>query len=184
MLNINLHPFPVLATERLVLRQMNEMDAGELFALRSNKNTMEFLDRPLAESNEDALLLIRKINQSLANNDGITWAVTLKNNPALIGTIGFWRIMKEHYRAEIGYMLKEEFQKKGIMQEAVLATLHYGFYVMKLHSVEANVNPFNIASIKLLEKNNFIREAYFKENYYYKEKFLDSAVYSLITPVK
>ncbi len=120
MLNINLHPFPVLATERLVLRQMNEMDAGELFALRSNKNTMEFLDRPLAESNEDALLLIRKINQSLANNDGITWAVTLKNNPALIGTIGFWRIMKEHYRAEIGYMLKEEFQKKVSCREEFL----------------------------------------------------------------
>jgi ribosomal-protein-alanine N-acetyltransferase len=52
---------------------------------------------------------------------------------------------------------------------------------MKLHSIEAHVNPNNIASIKLLEKNGFIREAYFKEDYFYDGKFLDTAVYSLLT---
>ncbi len=68
------------------------------------------------------------------------------------------------------------------MQEAILTILDYGFKIMKLHSVEANVNPNNAASIKLLERNNFIREAYHKENYYYNGKFLDSAIYSLLTP--
>jgi ribosomal-protein-alanine N-acetyltransferase len=58
--------------------------------------------------------------------------------------------------------------------------LKYGFEVLKLHSIEANVNPENIASIKLLEKNNFVREAYFRENYFYNGKFLDSAIYSLV----
>ncbi len=51
---------------------------------------------------------------------------------------------------------------------------------MNLHSIEANVNPGNTASIKLLEKNNFTREAYFKENYFYDGKFLDTAIYSLL----
>ncbi|MDO8550886.1 MAG: GNAT family protein [Ignavibacteria bacterium] len=53
---------------------------------------------------------------------------------------------------------------------------------MKLHSIEGTVNPNNLPSIKLLEKNNFIREAYFKENFYYNGKFLDTAIYSLINP--
>ena len=70
------------------------------------------------------------------------------------------------------------------MQEAIEAVLDYGFTAMQLHSVEANVNPANEASKKLLDKNNFIQEGYFKENYYYNGEFLDSAVYSLISPLK
>jgi ribosomal-protein-alanine N-acetyltransferase len=58
--------------------------------------------------------------------------------------------------------------------------LYYGFEFMKLHSVEANVNPDNTPSIKLLERNNFSREAYFKENYFYDGKFLDTVIYSLL----
>jgi ribosomal-protein-alanine N-acetyltransferase len=182
MLTVNFSPFPVLSTERLLLRQVTKNDAHELFQLRSSKTVMNFIDRPMAVSITDALQLIEKINDSLINNDGITWAITLKNYAALVGTIGFWRMMKEHYRAEIGYMLHPDLQGKGIMQEAITAVLDYGFYIMKLHSVEANVNPANTASIKLLERNNFIKEAHFKENYFYNNTFLDSAVYSLLAP--
>jgi ribosomal-protein-alanine N-acetyltransferase len=74
-------------------------------------------------------------------------------------------------------------QGKGIMQEALSAVLNYGFELLKLHSVEANVNPNNVSSIKLLERNGFVREAYFKENYYYNNQFLDTAIYSLLTPI-
>ena len=63
----------------------------------------------------------------------------------------------------------------------MVAVLNYGFTVMELHSVEANVNPDNAASISLLEKNHFIREACFKENYYFDGRFLDSAIYSLLS---
>jgi ribosomal-protein-alanine N-acetyltransferase len=58
--------------------------------------------------------------------------------------------------------------------------LDYGFNIMNLHSVEANVNPDNLASIKLLANNGFKREAYFKENYFYNGKFLDTMIYSLL----
>jgi len=154
----------------------------ELFRLRSDKNIMRFIDRPPATSLKDAMDLVRKIDEALISNDAITWAITMKNYEPLVGTIGFWRIMKEHHRAEIGYLLDTELQGKGIMQEAITAVLDYGFSIMKLHSVEANVNPDNTASIKLLERKNFVKEAYFKENYYYNGRFLDSVIYSLLTP--
>jgi ribosomal-protein-alanine N-acetyltransferase len=51
---------------------------------------------------------------------------------------------------------------------------------MNLHSIEANINPENIASRKLLEKTGFVREAYFKENYFFNGKFIDSEIYSLL----
>ena len=180
MLTINLHPFPVISTERLLLRKIKQSDKNEIFSLRSNETLMKFIDRPIARSVADAIALIKKINESLKNNDGITWGISRKSNPALIGTIGFWRIDKAHHRAEIGYLLQEEYQGKGIMYEAISAALEYAFTVLHLHSVEANVNPANTASIKLLEKLKFLREAYFKENYFYNGIFLDSMIFSIL----
>ena len=91
---------------------------------------------------------------------------------------------KENYRAELGYLLHPSHQQKGLMQEAVLAVLFYGFSAIKLHSVEANINPANVASKKLLEKNRFVQEAYFKENFYYRGRFMDAAIYALLTLLK
>jgi ribosomal-protein-alanine N-acetyltransferase len=132
---------------------------------------------------EEASQLINKLLEMEKNNDAFTWAITYKPSSTLIGTICYWNIMKEHFRAEIGYLLHPMEQGKGIMQEALSAVLNYGFEVLKLHSVEANVNPNNVSSIKLLERNGFVREAYFKENYYYNNQFLDTAIYSLLTPI-
>lgn len=67
-----------------------------------------------------------------------------------------------------------------MMSEALQAVINYGFTNIGLHSIEANINPRNEASARILERNNFIKEAYFKENFYFNGKFLDSAIYSLI----
>jgi len=129
---------------------------------------------------DDVLALIAKIEDSLLLNEGITWGISLKEDSKLIGTIGFWRMDKANYRAEIGYMLMPEMQGKGLMHEAISTSIRYGFEEMKLHSIEANVNPANLLSKKILEKNGFVQEAYFKENYYYNGRFLDSSIYSLV----
>ena len=100
-----------------------------------------------------------------------------------MGYIGFWRIMKEHHRAEIGYALHPDLWGQGLMSEAVAATLHYGFQKMKLHSVEAGVKPDNTASIHVLERSGFILEGHFKQNYCLNGVFVDSMVYSLLTPL-
>lgn len=184
MLVCNFNPFPTLATERLTLRQVVPADANQLLRLRSDKKVMQYLDRPPLQSEEEALSLIERITKDLCNNDGITWAIALKNDPAMIGTIGFWRLIKENYRGEIGYMILPDYHGKGLMQEAMVAALRYAFDTIRFHSIEANVNPANTASIKILERNQFIREAYHRENYYYDGKFLDSAIYSLLTPYR
>ena len=184
MLNINFDPFPLLTTERLVLRQMNNDDANEIYFLRSDDEMLKYVGRPKATSIEEIMKWMEMVNDALARNEGVSWAVTLKNEPRLIGIISFWRIDKQHHRAETGYVLHPDYQKKGIMDEALKAILHYGFHTLKFHSVEANIDPENTASKHLLEHNGFIREAYYKENYFFQEKFWDSAIYSLLTPVK
>jgi ribosomal-protein-alanine N-acetyltransferase len=182
VLTLNFSPFPVLTTQRLRLRQISAADQIEMLQLRSDERVMRYIDRPRAKSIDDAMELIQKMMDGVINNESITWAITNMNDDHLIGSIGYWRIMKEHYRAEIGYMLHPNFHGKGLMQEAISAVIDFGFNDMKLHSIEANVNTGNEASQKLLEKNRFVREAFFKENFYFEGKFLDTFIYSLLTP--
>lgn len=184
MLTLNFECFPIIQTERLLLRQVEISDAKEIFILRSDERIIKYLDRPPAKSVEDALIFIEKTRELELSKNGINWAITLKEDPTLIGTICYWNILKEHYRAEIGYSLLPHYQGTGIMQEALSAVLIFGFEKMKLHSIEANVNPENKPSIKLLERNKFRKEAHFKENYYYNGKFLDTVIYSLLSPYK
>jgi len=180
MVNINFTPFPSLETERLYLRRVVKEDVNEIFALRSNKDTMKYIPRPLAKNKEDALEHIEMIEEKIEKNEGINWAITLKNDPKLIGIIGHYRIKPEHFRAEIGYMLLPEYHGKGIIAEAIKETVKYGFEIMKLHSIEAVIDPENLASESVLQKSGFVKEAHLKENEYYEGRFLDTVIYSIL----
>lgn len=181
MLEVNFNPFPVLTTTRLLLRKLEATDAEQLFMLRSDENVMKYIGKKPMQTIEEALEFINLINDNVNNNSGINWAMTLKEEPAkLIGVIGLWRIMKEHYRAEIGYMLSPEFWKKGFTKEAILKVIEYGFHELKLHSIQGNINASNIASGKALESSGFTREAHFKEDFFFDGKFEDTMIYSLL----
>jgi ribosomal-protein-alanine N-acetyltransferase len=181
-LQVSFTPFPLLRTERLVLRRMEPEDAEAMLFLRSDPGTMQYLDREPLHTVGEAALFIRHITDALERNEGITWGMSLPDDPQLIGTIGFWRLEKQHYRAEIGYLLHPDFWGQGLVSEAISAVMNYGFDVMKLHSVEANVNPANQASVRVLQKAGFVQEAYFRENYFFQGRFLDSAIFSKLAP--
>jgi len=179
-LQINFDPFPELLTERLRLRFLDMEDAVGYFEIRSNDQVMEYLARPKAETIEDAAAVIKRVHDSIQKNTGICWALCLKEDPKIIGTIGFYRTQPEHYRTEIGYELHPDFWKKGIMSEAMRAVLDYAFHKMNFHSVEANIDPINKKSRDILVRNHFLKEAHFRENYFFEGRFTDSAIYSLL----
>jgi len=181
MLEPNFTPFPEIITGRLVLGTIQKKDAAELLLLRSDEKVMQYIDKERTKSVGEAEALIKRINDDAINNEGITWRISLKEKPdKLIGTIGFWRIIKQNYRAEVGYMIHPDYWGKGLVKEALQAVINFGFNDMLLHSIEAHINPGNKASAGLLEKSGFVREAYFKEDFFFRGQFLDSAVYSLL----
>ncbi|MFB9110586.1 GNAT family N-acetyltransferase [Flavobacterium gyeonganense] len=180
MLNFNFTPFPVIETEHFILRRITDDDVNEVFELRSNPETMKYIPRPLVKTTEDALEHIGMIEEKIVKNEGINWGITLKGNPEILGIIGFYRLQPENYRAEIGYMLLPEFHGKGIITEAVKRLISYGFDDLKLHSIEAVIDPENFASEKVLQKCNFVKEAHLKEAEFYDGKFLDKVIYSLL----
>ena len=181
MPELNFSPFPELKTNRLLLRKMKVTDAPELLFLRSDEKVMQYIGREKTKTVEEAEGFIEKINVSVDANESIMWAIALLNDPdTMIGTICYWNILKDHYRAEVGYILHPNHWNKGMMKEALQTVIDFGFTKMNLHSIEGHINPGNVVSGILLEKCGFTREAYFKENFCFRGKFFDSAVYSLL----
>lgn len=182
MLILNLHPFPVLQTGRLILRALSAADAEAAFRMRADEAVMKYIGRAPAKSIKEVHDWINLVNDLHAQNEGLLWVITLRETDEFAGTICYWNMDAANHRAEIGYMLAASHQHKGIMQEAMTTVLQYGFETIRLHSIAADVNPGNQASICLLEKNGFAREANFREKCFIDGVFCDSTVYGLINP--
>ena len=179
MLELNYTPFPELKTERLLLRRLTTDDARDMFALRSNPDVMRYLGREPAQSIKEVENFINAINKSIDENENILWGITiLSNTTKIIGTICLWNFKKENFRGEIGYMLHPDHWGKGLMKEAINCVVDYGFTILKLHSIEALLDPVNVASSAVLGKTGFVKEGHLKESFYFNGKFSDSAIYS------
>lgn len=170
--------FPVLSTRRLQLSLITESHIPDLHEMRSSEYAMKFLDRPIAKNLQDTEKLFRNMELDRISKKSLSWGIFEKGRDKLIGFIGFWRMDLKNLRAEIGYMIHPEFEGKGLMTEALHVALEYGFQTLKLHTIEADVNPKNEKSIGLLLKFNFVKEAHFKESYYFNGKFLDAEIYT------
>lgn len=169
---MNFPPFTNLTTERLLLRELRLTDAHEIFLLRSNKEVNELIDRVTATSIDEAHQFINMIISNQLNNKSFMWVITLKDDPKLIGTIVYWNIVKEKDQAEIGYEMLPQYHGKGIMQEAVLKVIDFGFKTLGLKTIMAEPKSTNQPSVKLLEKCGFVKTS--KTEYGYLMYQLDS----------
>ena len=158
MLTLNFSPFPILKTDRLILRRTTIEDENEIFFLRSDENINKYVDRRPPNSLADARNHIDKLNDGIDNNESIFWGITFLNNPSIIGTICLWNISKENYTAEVGYDLMPGFQGRGIMKEAFSKVATYGLETLKLKRLTGWVHHENSRSIALLDKFNFVRD--------------------------
>jgi ribosomal-protein-alanine N-acetyltransferase len=179
---LDLSVFPKLHTDHLVLRELQLSDANSLHAIRSDKLVMQHIGRTRSKTVQDSIDLVNRIQEDRSSNNGITWGIAHKDNGALIGTIGFYRLKKEHFRGELGYMLAPEYWGKGLMSEAIQAVVECGFKQLGFHTIEADTDPLNIRSMNVLERNGFKQEGLFRESYYFDGKFFDSAIWCMINP--
>ena len=172
--------FPELETERLLLRMLSLEDAARMQQIRSNKEVMKFMDSHWHTNIELSEEFISENLEMYSLQKGLFWALIEKESQQFIGDFAFWQIDKKHCRTEIGYTLHPDYWGKGYMSEAMRKILNFGFQNLKLHSIEANINPKNTKSRNILTNVGFVKEAYFRENYFYNGKFLDSEIYSLL----
>jgi ribosomal-protein-alanine N-acetyltransferase len=155
MIETNFTPFPILTTERLVLRQLEATDDKDIFSHRSDERVNAYLEDFRHTSIEQTQAFINRIQKEVANNKTILWVITQKGHNKFLGTICLWNISKNDNKAETGYTLDPIFQRMGYMNEALVEIIDFGFNKMKLKTIEAYTHKDNESSIRLLLKNKF-----------------------------
>lgn len=178
---MNTKQFPVLETERLLLREVTKEDAPAIFRYLSDEDVMKYYGllpfKHVSEAEEE----IEWYRSIFENGTGIRWGITLKSQPdQVIGTCGFLSYVQRHARTEIGAELTKEHWRTGVMSEAFRAVLEYGFKEMNLMRIQGLIDPENVASQKLVEKFGFAREGLLRKYERTGDKFEDVFMYALL----
>lgn len=164
----------------LYLDRFVEEDAPLIYKLRSDPTVLKYISREPMASEADAIEWTQERIKDFEENKGINWVIRKQKGGKLMGTVGFWRYDAERFRAEVGYSLLPEHHGQGIMSRCLKCILPFAFEELNMHSVSAEIDPYNLASKKVLEKAGFRKEAHFTEDFYFRGVFSDSAVYSLL----
>lgn len=87
--------------------------------------------------------------------------VVRRDDRAILGTVNISQIVRGHFQsAYLGYWIGAPFAGQGYMREGLALVLRYAFGPLRLHRVEANIQPGNLPSRRLLEGLGFRLEGY------------------------
>ncbi|MUK90760.1 GNAT family N-acetyltransferase [Ornithinibacillus sp. L9] len=172
--------FPILKTERLVLRKIEESDAHSIMEYLSDEEVVQYYGLEPFETIQDALSEIAWYQKIWNEKTGVRWGITRRGENQVIGSCGFLNIAAQHFRAEIGYELHRHYWGQGIATEAIEAILRFGFEQLKFQRIQALIEPPNIPSQKLLEKQGFTQEGLLRNYEYTSGNFDDLYMYSLL----
>jgi RimJ/RimL family protein N-acetyltransferase len=172
--------FGTLTTQRLVLRDIVLGDAEAFFAYKFLPESTKYqFWRP--KSLEEIKEFIRGMQTVQVNAPGawLQLAVCLKDAGAMIGDIGLHFPAEDKDEAEIGYTIAPEHWGRGYATEAVKAAAAYLLGALGKRSVRASADPRNAASIAVLEKAGFKKEAVIPGSVLMDGEWCDDAIYVL-----
>lgn len=171
-------PFPTLHTSRMLLRQLSGSDAPALLALYGNADFMRYSGTVPWACIEDANAYLAA--DARQREEGAAKRFGLQLSGALVGTCSLLNIHPQGRRCEIGYGLAPDYWGRGLAGEAVDAVVDYAFSALAMRRVQANVDPRNAASVRLLERLGFQLEGTLREHHLVNQRPADSSIFGLL----
>ncbi|MFO1506769.1 MAG: GNAT family protein [Lysobacterales bacterium] len=171
---------PELAGPRVRLRALGAGDVDALFALHSDPEVMRYWSYPPWRERAEAEAHVVRIARERESTETYPWATTLHGDDTLIGTVTLFGIHREHLRAVLGYALARRHQGRGLASEAVGLAIAFAFGPLGLERIEADIDPDNVASCRLVERAGFLREGYLRERWRVGGGVQDTALYGLL----
>lgn len=178
MTTLDLSGIEKIHTERLILKMITAETAKYIFASGTKDNIFGIFG---LSSDDDYKRY--KAQMAAGGNEYNSFRLFMihdKNTGEFLGSCNFhtWKVL--HSRAEIGYLIHEQYRRKGIAKEAMHAVLVHGFEHMQLNRVEAFLSPENEPSLRLVTHFGFTKEGLLREHYCKNGYTEDSACYSLL----
>ncbi len=170
---------PTLTTDRLRLRPLTEADTGAIFALYSDPQVTRYLSRPTMATPADAQAAIERAAEEFAAGTAIRVGLAGADD-RVIGTGNLLHFNWGCRRAEVGYALLPAFWGQGLASEATAALVAYGFETLDLHRLEAELDPRNEASARVLARQGFVKEGLLRERWIVGDEISDSLLMGLL----
>lgn len=170
----------VVESERLIVRPVQENDLQALMLVNGNDEATRFLPYPSWRSLADARAWYERMSAMGARGESIQYVLVDKVSGLAIGTCLLFRYEESSARAELGYVLGRAYWSRGIMREALGAVLNCAFGPYGLRRLEAEVDPLNQASSRLLEGLGFTREGQLRKRWVDKGAAHDTIIYGLL----
>ncbi len=171
---------PVIPAKRILLRWLVESDLDALFKIFSHTEVTRYWSAPPLPDPAAARELLSQIHEYFREKSLFQWGVATREDNRIIGTCTLAALDPTNRRAELGFALDRGSWGKGYMSEALDALLGFAFGEMKLHRIEADVDPRNRASIRLLERLGFQFEGRLRERWLVNDETQDSLYYGLL----
>jgi len=171
---------PTLPGTRVQLRWLTERDVPDLLEIFRDPEVARFIGIPRMATEKDARLLLTEIEAFYDERTLFQWGIARLEDGRLLGTVSLADLQWKNERAEIGFVLGRPHWGHGYAEEAVRLLLDHAFEGLGIHRIEADVDPRNVASLKLLEKLGFQREGYLPERHLIDGERQDSIFLGLL----
>lgn len=171
--------FPILRTERLLLRRFVDSDLNNVFKGLSHHDVIKYygVSYQTLEATKDQMKFFTELETT---ETGIWWAVCSVDSETFYGAGGLNSLIKEHKKAEIGFWLLPEFWGKGIMSEAMSLICTYGFDHLGLHRIEGIVETENNNCKNAMTKLDFQHEGTMRDCEIKNGRFISLDIYAKI----
>ncbi|WP_237104906.1 GNAT family N-acetyltransferase [Nonomuraea sp. MG754425] len=154
---------------RVAVRYLSLQDFEELSALheRSKELLARWMPGPPIITYQEFEAYLARFDGPL--NEG--FLICLRDTGAIVGRVNVNNIVRgTHQSATIGYSAYTGTTGHGYLTEGLGLLVGHAFNEMGLHRLEANIQPSNIASLRLIERVGFQREGFSP-----KFQFIDGA---------
>jgi RimJ/RimL family protein N-acetyltransferase len=171
---------PTIDGGAVALRRLVAQDVPDLFAVFSDPAVMRYWDGAPMASMAEAQDYLAEIDEGFRTRVLFQWGIALPPDGRIIGTCTLLRLAAAHGRGEIGFAVGKGYWGRGYGTAAVSALIHFAFGELALHRLEADVDPRNERSLRLLERLGFTREGYLRERYAVGGELQDSVILGLL----
>ena len=171
---------PPIESPRLLIRIVQEADIAGLMAVNGDDEVTRFLPYATWKSLADGKAWFERMAAMGAKGGALQFVMVEKASGSVIGTCLLFRHDEGSARAELGYVLGRAHWRQGFMQEALPALIGCAFNDCALRRLEAEVEPDNVASNRLLVSQGFVHEGLLRKRWVSKGVARDTHIYGLL----
>lgn len=171
---------PTLEGQRLRLRAMTHDDAPALIPIYGDPEVRRLGYAPPMAGLEDARAVVDETLRLAREGTLFHWGLALRADDVVVGHCTLFQIDRKHGRAEVGYSLRRDLWGRGIVSEALGVLIAFAFDTVGLRRLEADVDPRNAGSLRVLEKHGFVREGLLRERWHQEGEIQDAVVFGLL----